>query len=123
MKYTFLFALLICLSACHKDPPPPEPHYAATIEGRWVDMTGTFSPNWHWQFEAGLLTQYYFQANTVITTLTYPYALRDSTIIIGGDATNFPREWDVLFECEDVVQVTQSNTQLSQRFWLKRETP
>lgn len=112
-----LAALLILpLVSCEKDPPPQP-----TIEGRWVDMTGTFAPDWHYQFQNGLLTQSYIKAGTTITTLTYPYAVRDSTVIIGGDATNPPREWHLLFECHEVVQVTQSATMLSQRFWLKRE--
>ena len=117
-----LAALLVLpLISCHKEGPPPEPDYATAIEGRWVDLTGTFAPDWHYHFEAGLLTQYYIKAGATLSELSFPYAIRDSMIIIGGDATNAPREWHLLFECEDVVQVTQKTSSLGQRFWLKRE--
>lgn len=118
-----LMALLFTLPflSCEKDPPPPNPLDASRIEGRWVDMTGTFSPDWHYNFDNGLLTQTYIKAGATLSELTYPYAIRDSTIIIGGDANNAPREWSVNFECHEVVQITQSQTQIGQRFWLTRE--
>jgi len=118
MLLLIAIALILPLVSCDKDPEPQP-----SIEGRWVDMTGTFAPDWHYHFDSGILTQSYIKAGTTITTLTYPYAVRDNIVIIGGDATNAPREWHLLFECHEVVQVTQSATMLSQRFWLKRETP
>lgn len=117
MKKHIAYTLLLfstLLVSCEKDPPFP------SIEGHWVDMTGTFAPDWHYHFDDGLLTQEYFVLGVTLASLTYPYAIRDSTIIIGGDATNNPREWTIYFECNDVVQITQTSDQLSPRFWLKR---
>lgn len=121
-KIPLFVALLAMLSfiSCKKDPQPST-DYAAGIEGRWVDMTGTFAPDWHYHFEDGLLTQHYFKAGVTLSILSYPYAIRDSTVIIGGDATNAPRGWRLNFECSDVVQVIQYSPQFGQRFWLKRE--
>lgn len=122
--FTLLYPLFLLLFSCHKEDPPtptPQPHYAQLIEGKWEDMTGTFAPDWHYDFNDGLLTQHYLKTGSPIIKLSFPYAVRDSAIIIGGDATNPPREWRLLFECEDVVQVVQQGPALGQRFWLKRE--
>ena len=110
--------MLLPLFSCNKDPDPVEP---LSIEGHWVDMTGTFAPDWHYHFEDGLMTQYYITAGATLSELSYPYAIRDSTILIGGDATNPPRTWNVYFECADVVRVTQAHAIMGPRFWLKRE--
>lgn len=117
MKHILFLLLAILLFQC-RETDSSAPY---TIEGHWVDMTGTFAPDWHYHFDNGLLFQSYVKAGGTLTTLTYPYAIRDSVVIIGGDATNAPREWTLHWECEDVVQVTQSAQVLSQRFWLKRE--
>jgi len=116
MKHLFLLLFPFLLFSCEKDTPP-----SPTIEGHWVDMTGTFAPDWHYHFEDGILTQSYVKAGGTLTTLKYPYAIRENKVIIGGDVTNQPREWTVLFECYEVVQITQEATMLHQRFWLKRE--
>jgi len=123
MKYIF-FILAVFLLACRKETPQlfiPDPHDATRIEGHWADMTGTLAPDWHYHFDAGLLTQSYTKAGATLTSLTYPYAIRRDSVFIGGDATNIPRTWLLEFECEEVVMVTQSAAALGQRFWLKRE--
>ena len=117
---TILFVFSLFIACKEKVDIIPDPSDASRIEGDWVDMTGTFAPDWHYHFESGLLTQSYIKAGATLSEISFPYAIRDSTIIIGGDATNAPREWNVLFECEDVVQITQSSNQLGQKFWLKR---
>jgi hypothetical protein len=60
-------------------------------------------------------------AGATLSELTFPYAVRDSIVIIGGDTTNPSRTWQLYFECHDVVRVTHSATMIGQRFWLKRE--
>lgn len=122
MKYIFsLFICTLLLFSCKKEPaPPPDPLDASRIVGNWRDMTGTFSPDWNYQFEDGILTQSYDKFGAQLTTLTYPYAIRNDTIIIGGDVTNIARKWVVYFECQDVVKVTQVGFLFGQQFWLSR---
>lgn len=115
-KILLILSVIITLNCCRQDPPEPY-----SIEGRWVDLTGTLSPEWHYHFEDGILTQSYVQFGAQITKLTYPYAIRDSLVYIGGDTTNAPREWQVHFECDDVIRVTQTGAMINHRFWLKRE--
>jgi hypothetical protein len=122
MLALLLALLLLPLISCKKDVlPDPSPSDASRIEGRWVDMTGTLYPDWHYHFEAGLLTQSYIKAGATITALTYPYAIRQDTVFIGGDATNAPRVWLLHFECHEITEVVQSAPAFSQRFWLRRE--
>jgi hypothetical protein len=114
--------LLLPLISCKKDVlPDPSPSDASRIEGRWVDMTGTFAPDWHYHFNGGLLTQSHIKAGATLTALTYPYAIRNDSIFIGGDLTNAPRVWLVDFECDEVVEISQEAAVMGQRFWLKRE--
>jgi hypothetical protein len=112
-----LLALIFC--ACQKDHPEPNPADASRIEGTWVNMTQ--ATDWSYHFQSGLLTQQYTTAGVVITELSYPYAVRDSIVIIGGDLNNAPREWVVFFQCNEVVEITAQNGMIAQRFWLKRE--
>lgn len=113
-----LVACCLIFAACQKAPEPIPPSLEG---GTWIDLTGSINPDWHYQFDDGLLTQSYVVAGTTITTLTYPYALRDSLIVIGGDTNNPPREWAYSFECHDVLRITERNQVLNRRFWLKRE--
>jgi hypothetical protein len=115
---SLLFALLFAvqfLSACKKDEITP------SLEGNWSDLTGSINPDWHYHFDSGLLTQSYVIAGTTITSITFPYAIRDSIILIGGDTNNPAREWAYSFECNDVIRITEQGQVLNRRFWLMRE--
>jgi len=124
MKNALFSAMLLValfIGCKEKEDLPLDQFDAQRIEGRWVDMTGTLAPDWHYHFDGGLLTQSYIKAGATITALTYPYAIREDSIFIGGDLTNAPRVWLVDFECDEVVQISQEAAVLGQRFWLKRE--
>ena len=113
---------IIMLGSCKdNDPISHDSHDATRIEGNWVDLTGTLSPDWHYSFDRGLLTMQYEKAGATITTLTYPYATRHDSVFIGGDATNTPQIWTLEFECDEVVKVNRVGALISQEFWLKRE--
>lgn len=116
-----LLLLLPFLSCKEKVEPTPNPLDASRIEGRWVDMTGTLFPDWHYHFDQGLINQQYEQAGAVLADLTYPYATRKDSVFIGGDATNPPRTWVLNFECEEIVEVRQVGVAIGARFWLRRE--
>lgn len=113
--FAFLFMATLFASSCKKDEAPP------SIEGHWADLTGSINPDWHYHFDNGLLTQSYIIAGTTITSLTFPYAIRDTVIIIGGDINNPAREWAYSFECNDVLRITEQDHVINRRFWLKRE--
>lgn len=120
----FTLLLLVCLmAACKEEQTPPfNPQDARHLEGHeWTNLTGALHPEWHYCFEGGLLTQRYVEFGATLSTITLPYAIRQDTVYIGGNATNNPRTWVLYFECEDVVQVAEQGPVLSQVFWLKRE--
>lgn len=120
MKY-FLLLLIAAFVCCQENATVFDPNDASNLEGKWVDMTGTLPPDWHYDFHNGLLTQSYVNFGSIITSLSYPYAYRGDTVFIGGDATNTPRMLVVYFECEDVVKVNHLGAMINHQFWLKRE--
>lgn len=122
MKKTnlLLFATLL-LFACQKDPSPPANSDASRIEGHWVDLTGTLAPDWQYHFNQGVVTQSFVHYGAVLSSLTYPYAIRSDTVFIGGDIANAPRTWVVYFQCDEVVEVKQVGLLLGHRFWLKKQ--
>ena len=103
--------------SCNKEPDPPAPG----IEGRWTPMLPAH-PEWTYDFRDGLLTQSITDFGVMITSITYPYAVRQDTVWIGGTVTDMPRTWLLEFECADIVRVTNISpgATLSTQFWLKR---
>lgn len=109
--------LVASMATSCKDQDPP----VLSIEGSWSPMIPAH-PEWVYDFREGLLTQSITDFGVVITTLTYPYAVRQDTVWIGGDANNLPRVWLLAFECPDIVRVNNISpgAVLSPQFWLKR---
>jgi len=121
MKNLILILLLFVVACRDSDGPVFNPTDATMIEGHcWADLTGTVGPEWCYCFERGLLTQTYYGFGATFSSLSFPYAIRHDTVLIGGDANNPPRTWLLFFECDEVARVTTSAA-LNHRFWLKRE--
>ncbi len=117
------YLLLICLAALMILPfiSCKEPEAPNTIEGDWIDLTGSIYPDWHYHFERGILTQKYEKFGATLTTITFPYATRGDSVFIGGNSTNDPRIWVLSFECADVVKVQSVSATFGPTFWLTRE--
>ena len=87
-----LLAALLCLygycaSGCRDQHPLPP-----GIEGRWKQLTGAPVPR-EYVLDAGLFTQETLFGSQVVASITFPYAERGDTLLIGGDENNPPRTW------------------------------
>ncbi len=106
MKYFKAFALIYALAACvhyacHKEEnliPPP------TIEGHWVNFVPSH-PDWQYNFDRNLLTQYIVDFGDTLFTQEYTYAVRNDTLLIGGNGANLPRILMVKFWSDQITEI------------------
>lgn len=87
-----LFAALLaifghCAQGCRDQYPDPP-----GIEGRWKQLTGATVPR-EYLLDDGLFTQETLFGSTTVASITFPYAERGDTLLIGGDENNPPRTW------------------------------
>lgn len=100
MKHLLLLLLAFTLYTCHKpDPVAPE-----RLEGHWLRILPEH-PEWNYDFQDHLLTQYIIDFGDTITLLQFPYATRGDTVLIGGDPQNEPRVLLFNFICDSVANV------------------
>lgn len=115
-----LTLLLLSLVQCRKEPIAPDPKDAARIEGTWSNMLPAH-PDWRYEFYDGLLTQSVYDFGQPLSVKTYPYAIRQDTIFVGGDSVNAPRQLIVYFYCDSLVQCrTQGSGIINPILYLKR---
>jgi len=117
MKYLLLIFILAQACACGDNKAP-----LPTIEGLWQAMIPA-KPNWQYDFQNGLLTQYVTDFGKPLSTRQYPYAMRGDTLIIGGDEQNPPRRWLLTFKCERIIETKPLNQQLAEVLYLERVQP
>lgn len=102
-KTLLLIAFVAMLfHACHKQanesPEPP------SIEGHWVNLNLTF-PDWQYHFNDNILEQYIVEVDDTIGWHQFTYAVRNDTIIIGGDATAPNRVWKATFWADNITEI------------------
>ena len=95
-----LAILIIGNYSCRKDSVIPAP----SIEGHWISLLPSH-PNWHYQFHDNILNQYIIDFGDTITVLSYPYAAWADQVLIGGDANNPQRLWEIRFHCDSVMKI------------------
>lgn len=114
--FVVLIAIFCC--SCRKDVAPLQPPY--NIEGAWTQASPV-SPEWHYRFDRGLLTQTAVAAGNTIWEYQFPYATRGDTVLIGGDSLNAPRTWVLDWWCDSVVECHIQQAIIAPRLLLRRE--
>lgn len=120
MTKKVLFFLLLFVYACEKDVSLQANDASRIENATWKSLTAT-TPDWKYTFDKGILIQSLPAFSTVITSYTFPYAIRHDTVFIGGDATNPPRTWIVTFHCDSVAQVQELGITISTVKYLKKQ--
>lgn len=118
MKTIAILLLTFALAGCQHDTIPTKPF---DITGAWVKVPA-YKPEWRYHFSGNILTQSIVDFGATITALEYPYALREDTLIIGGDNNNAPRRWLIHPICDSIVEVRNLTAQvtLAPTFYLRR---
>jgi len=118
----YLIPILLLLSACAEEQTISDPYDASRIVGTWRSMVPA-NPDWVYQFDGqGFMRQTFHFGGATLSSLEYPYATRQDTVFIGGDANDPARTWMVRFECDSILEVRNvtPGTLILGQFWLRR---